>query len=215
MLDFHPRGDDHRRFCRVWSPPVRAFPLLLAALLAGCVGPRAGTREDKTSDAAEMYARFQEEVRGENVAQQYYYYSRTFKKRYNLFEYGLMVNGDPVIGGLFRTFVLDWRVTEVGYARDHKSGWIALEHPKYPQYRKVLDTVAEYDEKLKADQWKIDFGCAKWMNLPDALEARLIEEEEKYREKARKARGTGGVAPKEPSKEEEPKAEPSEEAPHE
>lgn len=170
---------------------MRPLPLLL---LAGCavLGPKSGSVEDPTTDASEMYARFQQQVREENIGQQYYYYSRTFKKRYNLWEYSLMVKGDPIIAGLFRRFVLDWPVVEVGYAKDRKTGWIKLRHPQFPQYTKILDIVSEYDEKLKRDQWKIDFSCAKWMNLPDSLEVRLIEEEEKWRQKIKEGREKRG-----------------------
>lgn len=203
MLDFRTTRDDHLPLPWDWSRPVRALPLLF---LAGCsiLGPKSGTVDERTSDASEMYARFREEVREENIAQQYYFYSQTFKKRYNLWEYSLMVKGDPVIGGLFRRFVLEWPVAEVGYAKDRKTGWILLQHPQYPQYRKVLETVAEYDEKLKCDQWKIDFSCAKWMGLPDSLEVRLIEEEERWRQKIKESREKrdkpkpdGGQAPEE------------------
>ncbi|GEM_PF-3106527 len=187
MLDFRPTWNDHLPLPWDWSRPLRALPLLL---LAGCavLGPKSGTVDERTSDATEMYAHFQAQVREESIAQQYYFYSKTFKKRYNLWEYSLMVKGDPVIGGLFKRFVLDWPVAEIGYAKDHKTGWILLQHPKFPQYRKILDTVAEYDEKLKCDQWKIDFSCAKWMGLPDSLEVRLIEEEEEWRKKIKEGR---------------------------
>lgn len=220
MLDFRPPWNDHLPLPWDWSRPLRparwlcqALPLLL---LAGCtvLAPKAGTVNERSSDASEMYAQFQAQVREENVGQQYFYYSRKFKGRYNVWEYSLMVKGDPVIGGLFKRFVLDWPVAEIGYAKDHKTGWILLQHPQLPQYRKVLDTVAEYDEKLKCDQWKIDFSCAKWMGLPDSLEVRLIAEEEEWREKIKQGRGQKGP-PKAPPPQPDPQKPAPEESPEE